>query len=303
MGGKEQERNKNMTEQDLGVQKRYNRIMRTAISISRHLWYTLKRLDKTNERGDPGQMHLYTLKESISGPVILWGMYPFQEGEKERTAQTISDWMGEISYTLIAFQVTDWNRDFSPWNTENLSESFSGGAKDTLRCLLEEQIPKIRQQYGQDRELYLMGYSLAGLFALWTAYQTDLFAGVASCSGSFWYPGLIPYLRKQEPLKGRRIYISLGGKEAGSGNELMATVGERTREIVQLLAADNMVKYELNPGGHFADAGKRLAKAVSWIAGEKGSESQKDSKSPKGSKSSKDSESLKKKKRGNKIEK
>lgn len=164
----------NMTEQDLGVQKRYNRIMRTAIFICRHLWYTLKRLDKTNERGDPGQMHLYTLKESISGPVILWGMYPFQEGEKERTAQTISDWMGEISYTLIAFQVTDWNRDFSPWKTESLSESFSGGAKDTLRCLLEEQIPKIRQQYGQDRELYLMGYSLAGLFALWTAYQTDL---------------------------------------------------------------------------------------------------------------------------------
>lgn len=264
-----------MTEQDLGVQKRYNRIVRTAIFICRHLWYTLKRLDKTNERGDHGQMHLYTLKESISGPVILWGMYPFQEGEKERTAQTISDWMGEISYTLIAFQVTDWNRDFSPWKTENLSESFSGGAKDTLRWLLEEQIPKIRQQYGQDRELYLMGYSLAGLFALWTAYQTELFAGVASCSGSFWYPGLMPYLRKQEPPRGRRIYISLGGKEAGSGNELMATVGERTREIVQLLAADNMVKYELNPGGHFADAGKRLAKAVSWIAGEKGSGSQK----------------------------
>ena len=275
MGGKEQEWNKSMTEQDLGVQKRYNRIMRTAIFICRHLWYTLKRLDKTNERGDPEQMHLYTLKESISGPIILWGMYPFQEGEKERTAQTISDWMGEISYTLIAFQVTDWNRDFSPWKTENLSESFSGGAKDTLRWLLEEQIPKIRQQYGQDRELYLMGYSLAGLFALWTAYQTELFAGVASCSGSFWYPGLMPYLRKQEPPRGRRIYISLGGKEAGSGNELMATVGERTREIVQLLAADNMVKYELNPGGHFADAGKRLAKAVSWIAGEKGSGSQK----------------------------
>ena len=269
-----------MTEQDLGVQKRYNRIMRTAISISKHLWYTLIRLDKTNERGDPGQMHLYTLKESISGPVILWGMYPFQEGEKERTAQTISDWMGESSYTLIAFQVTDWNRDFSPWKTESLSESFSGGAKDTLRCLLEEQIPKIRQQYGQDRELYLMGYSLAGLFALWTSYQTDLFAGVASCSGSFWYPGLMPYLRKHKPPRGRRIYISLGGKEAGSGNELMATVGERTCEIVQLLAADNMVKYELNPGGHFADAGKRLAKAVSWIAGEKGSES------PKGSESS-----------------
>ncbi len=299
MGGKEQEWNKNMTEQDFGVKKRYNRIMRTAISISRHLWYTFIRLDKTNERGDPRQMHLYTLKESISGPVILWGMYPFQEGEKERTAQTISDWMGEISYTLIAFQVTDWNRDFSPWKTENLSESFSGGAKDTLRCLLEEQIPKIRQQYGQERELYLMGYSLAGLFALWTAYQTDLFAGVASCSGSFWYPGLMPYLRKQEPLRGRRIYISLGGKEAGSGNELMATVGERTREIVQLLAADNMVKYELNAGGHFADAGKRLAKAVSWIAGEKGPESPKDSKSP-GSKSPKGSESLKKKKRGRK---
>jgi hypothetical protein len=30
------------------------------------------------------------------------------------------------------------------------------------------------------------------------------------------------------------------------------------------------VIYEINPGGHFADSGKRLAKAVKWIEKAKG---------------------------------
>ena len=32
-----------------------------------------------------------------------------------------------------------------------------------------------------------------------------------------------------------------------------------------LLKDQNAVKYELNSGGHFADAGKRLAKGLRWM--------------------------------------
>ena len=64
------------------------------------------------------------------------------------------------------------------------------------------------------------------------------------------------------------IYLSLGGKEEKTKNPVMARVGDRTRTQEQILRNDPKVKHttlEFNSGGHFADAQKRLAKAVKWL--------------------------------------
>ena len=48
----------------------------------------------------------------------------------------------------------------------------------------------------------------------------------------------------------------------------MATVGDRIREQEKLLLEDpfaERVVLEWNPGGHFADSGKRLAKGIRWL--------------------------------------
>ena len=48
----------------------------------------------------------------------------------------------------------------------------------------------------------------------------------------------------------------------------MARVGDRTRTQERILRNDSKVKQttlEFNSGGHFADAQKRLAKAVKWL--------------------------------------
>lgn len=213
-------------------------------------------------------MKIHTLLTSSMGPVILWGMYPHRDQELEKTVQAISDLTGTGQYTLIAFEVSDWNGSFSPWKTPLLEETFSGGAEATWNNLKENVIPEIREQYGQERKLYLMGYSLAGLFALWAMYQTDIFEGAASCSGSLWYPGFINYMKEQQTIKEKQIYISLGGKEANTQDKLMSTIADCTWEAVAVFKAENKVKYEQNAGGHFADPGKRLAKAVRWIVEE-----------------------------------
>lgn len=213
-------------------------------------------------------MKIHTLRTSSTGPVILWGMYPHRDQELEKTVQSISDLAGTGRYTLIAFEVSDWNGSFSLWKTPLLEETFSGGAEATWNDLKENVIPEIREQYGQERKLYLMGYSLAGLFVLWAMYQTDLFDGAASCSGSLWYPGFINYMKEQQPVKEKQIYISLGGKEANTQDKLMSTIADCTREAVAVFKTENKVKYEQNAGGHFADPGKRLAKAVRWIVEE-----------------------------------
>lgn len=215
-------------------------------------------------------MKIHELISSETGPIILWGMYPHRPDQLENTRAAVEKAAGAASHTLIAFQVDDWNSDFSPWRAETPDTVFSGNGEETLKYITNELIPAARSKYGSDRAIYIMGYSLAGLFALWAcAGRTDIFAGAASCSGSLWYPGYADLIRGGCSMSGKRIYLSLGGKEANTPNELMATVEDKTKEISEILKQKNTVRFEMNPGGHFADPGKRLAKAVKWIAGDK----------------------------------
>lgn len=132
---------------------------------------------------------------------------------------------------------------------------------------LKEMVQR-KADYGVDREIYLIGYSLAGLFALWTAYETDIFSAIASCSGSLWFEQWDEYVLHHQIKHESNIYLSLGGKEEKTKNPVMARVGDRTRTQERILRNDLKVKHttlEFNSGGHFADAQKRLSKAVKWL--------------------------------------
>ena len=85
----------------------------------------------------------------------------------------------EVDFQLIALKAEDWNRDLSPWKAPAVfgNADFGDGATDKLREVLEHC-------QDQDRTYYIGGYSLSGLFALWVAYQTDVFKGVAAASPS-----------------------------------------------------------------------------------------------------------------------
>ena len=133
---------------------------------------------------------------------------------------------------------------------------------------MNDLIPELKADYGVDREIYLIGYSLAGLFALWTSYETDIFSAIASCSGSLWFEQWDEYVLHHQIKHESNIYLSLGGKEEKTKNQVMARVGDRTRKQEQILQNDPKVKktiLEFNSGGHFADSEKRLSKAVKWL--------------------------------------
>ncbi len=111
-------------------------------------------------------------------------------------------------------------------------------------------------------------YSLACLFALYSLYKSDLFAGAACCSGSLWLPGWEEYAKEHTLVNESIVYLSLGGKEEHSKNPVIATIGEKTRFQDKLLDNDSKVtahKLEMNPGGHFSDPEGRLAKGIVWL--------------------------------------
>ena len=165
-------------------------------------------------------------------------------------------------FYLIALKVKSWNEDLSPWQAPPVfgKEGFGNGAADTLKEVL-------KHTGDRSKTFYIGGYSLAGLFALWAAYQTDVFKGVAAASPSIWFPGFTDYMRKNS-IRADAVYLSLGDKEPRTRNPVMAAVGERIGEAHDLLkeqGIDTVLEY--NPGNHFRDADIRTAKAFAWVLG------------------------------------
>ena len=186
--------------------------------------------------------------------------YDLENIEKE--VLLISEYSGR-NFRLIAAEAEDWNRDLSPWNAPAVfgAEDFGGGAAETLGAILE-LCPSV-----QGRSYYIGGYSLAGLFALWAAFRTDMFRGVAAASPSVWFPGLCDYIR-ENTIKTESIYLSLGDREEKTRNPVMATVGARIKDVYGLLRERNVnCVLEWNEGNHFRDAHIRTAKAFSWVIG------------------------------------
>lgn len=167
----------------------------------------------------------------------------------------------EVDFCLIAIKVQNWNLDLSPWKAPAVfgKEGFGGEADKTLEEVLK---------YCSDRDkTYIIGgYSLAGLFALWAAYQTDVFAAVAAASPSIWFPGFVDFMKENE-IHSKAVYLSLGDKEEKARNPVMATVGACIREASDILKEKGIKTIlEWNQGNHFKDADLRTAKAFAWAA-------------------------------------
>ena len=161
---------------------------------------------------------------------------------------------------MTALKVSDWNKDLSPWEAPAVFgiENFGNGASDTLSEILSLCTDK-------NKKYYIGGYSLAGLFALWASAQTEIFEGVAAASPSVWFPDFLEYIKERKPLC-RKIYLSLGDKEEKTRNPVMATVGNKIRELHSFLSQAGFdCVLEWNEGNHFKDFDIRTAKAFASV--------------------------------------
>ncbi len=164
-------------------------------------------------------------------------------------------------FRLLTFQVTDWNNDLSPWEAPAVfgDEGFGGGAESTFRDLLEQV--RILRQDAPEAKLYLGGYSLAGLFALWAVTKTEEFDHVAAVSPSVWFPGFTEYLQAHHT-EVFSAYLSLGEKEKSAAEPI-----RRTQKILEEQFAETTLEW--NPGNHFKDPDLRTAKGFAWLLNRK----------------------------------
>ena len=174
-------------------------------------------------------------------------------------------------FTLVAISNLDWNQDMAPWDSPaafKKGEPFTGGAGDYLRLLVEEIIPRAEKELpGPPAWRGIAGYSLAGLFALYAGYQTDVFSRVGCISGSLWFPGFKEYVFSHEPKRRPDcIYFSLGDKEAKTRNPVLKTVQENTEEIQAFYQSKGIdTVFQLNPGNHFVQGIERTVAGIQWL--------------------------------------
>lgn len=179
--------------------------------------------------------------------------------------------VGCSGFNLVTISGLHWNQELSPWAIETVvskDDRFTGGAPDLLPLLTGDIVPQVECLLDSPPKWRcLAGYSMGGLFVMWAAHHTDLFSRILSASGSMWYPGWLEYVSEHEfaaPIAG--AYLSVGEQESTARNAVLQTVGERTRQVAELLASRGVnVKFELNPGNHFKNPPMRVVKGINWL--------------------------------------
>ncbi len=204
-----------------------------------------------------------------NAPLVL--LHTFEdEGESVyRAARAMTD----ADFSFAAVGNLRWEDEMSPWESPPVFKGdtpFTGGADAYLSILTDTILPEILSRLSAaPTYLALAGYSLAGLFAVYALYRTEMFSRIASVSGSFWFSGFMEFAEKHETLrKPERVYFSLGDKEAKTRNQILRRVEDNTRALQERFErAGVKTVFELNPGNHFQDAPERIAKGIAWIVG------------------------------------
>ena len=170
-----------------------------------------------------------------------------------------------IPFVFAGFVAEDWNEALSPWKAPPVfgKAGFGNGAAETLAWIEKELIPYVDSIFPEAAGKRIIGgYSLAGLFSLWAAYESHAFTCAAGVSPSVWFPGWVDYIQSRD-ICVSAVYLSLGDAESKNRNAVMRTVKENIETQYSCLCRQLSTKncmLEWNQGGHFNEPEIRTAK-------------------------------------------
>ena len=194
------------------------------------------------------------------------------QGIKEDQTVGLGMLSEKYGVSIVVIGDVDWNDDLTPWPAEGVfrkSKLFGGHATLFLDKLTREIIPATEKRLGiEEAERAILGVSLSGLFAVWSAFNTDAFTNIISISGSLWYDGFVDWMEENTPSPGiKKVCMLLGEKEKYAKDKRMATVEERTTAAADFLKEKSRasVMFELVEGTHFSPILPRLERAFEII--------------------------------------
>lgn len=223
----------------------------------------------------------------VESPRVCYVLLP--GGLMNDGASFLEEAASRYQASMVVVSGMNWNDDLTPWAADPVfkrEKPFGGNAAAFLRILEDDIMPEVERTLGfvhsgsmshEDQspiKRYLVGISLSGLFALWAAHCSDSFAGIASISGSFWFPHLEKWVQSNQLSNAvHKVYISLGDREKDTRNNAMTSVETNTVGIVSHLRKTAVdVEYRLEEGTtHFSPIVPRLDAALDSLLGPTGS--------------------------------
>lgn len=176
-----------------------------------------------------------------------------------------------VHFNHIAIHIDKWNAELTPWESDPIFGKipFGKGAHETFTYIKDSLLKNLQYLPSPgipDTIFFLGGYSLAGLFALWSAYQSPCpLEGIAACSPSVWFKDWLSYASSHSPHT-NYAYLSLGDKEHHTKTKIMSTVNSDIQEQYELFRkGEILTELEWNHGNHFQDNGIRMGKGFLWL--------------------------------------
>lgn len=201
-------------------------------------------------------------------PLVLFNLYDEDGDDIWNLARDLNT----NEFIFVTISNINWNDDMTPWHMDKLFSSgddYAGKADSYLNVLCNEVLPLVNDFIEKDLlkkvSFYSIGgYSLAGLFSIYSIFKTSCFSRFISCSGSLWYPNFVGFVKEHllDNLP-KRVYFSIGSREYKSKNKLMANVLNCTLDLKDYFDKNGVETiFEENEGNHFQDVSYRIAKSI-----------------------------------------
>lgn len=180
---------------------------------------------------------------------------------------------------LVGIEPKERNDEYTPWPARALVDKFAdfgGNGSAYLAFVVEELKPfvdaEFRTKTGSD-QTGIIGASFGGLISMYAAYtHPAVFGRIGSLSGSYWYEGIIEYMKQEKfPEPHRRIYMYVGSAEGLQKPTIQKEMVSRSKQAFQLLLDSGCIPENIHlaieEGGlhewHYFT--KRFPEALKWM--------------------------------------
>lgn len=183
------------------------------------------------------------------------------------------NYLGDLKDTAILVGLIPQNRSdaFTPWKAHNLKPSmpdFTGKLDEYHIQVFEYLLSELLCKYSIDEsKIAYGGYSLGGLAAVYSLYNTTAPSIIFSLCGSFWYPQFFDYCENHKVLNTKAsLYLQNGNTEGGKHNNILSNAPILSAKLHKLLSdrLDNVTS-TFDEYGHHENITERYEKLIDWL--------------------------------------
>lgn len=183
------------------------------------------------------------------------------------------NYLGDLKDTAILVGLIPQNRSdaFTPWRAANLKPSmpdFAGKLDEYHIQVFEYLLPELLCKYSIDEsKIAYGGYSLGGLAAVYSLYNTTAPSIIFSLCGSFWYPQFFGYCENHTILNTKvSLYLQNGKTEGGKHNNILSNTPILSAKLHKLLSDRlNNLTSVFDEYGHHENITERYEKLIDWL--------------------------------------